>query len=729
MRLFLIVLITMAGLKTASAQKYYAIRNDGALPSGYYLDKVYDPAKTILLNQPSSQVLSDVAQIPFSFYFNGEAFTAYKVCENGYLTFDTLSTTAEIPDTNLPEKSIVVFGKDFKLQKLPQPNDGIGTQVFSYTVGQAPNRRHIIQYYGLSLANDFFDKPINNASIYAFAIILHEGSEGRFDLVYSPYGNKDIKGAIGCNSALDTQKFLLYDSLSLLPFQFSFDLSKFIVYQIMYGVQPEYDVVIKDMKLAKIYPVNAIVNFTGIMSNWGSREIHSYMLNYSANGGDTVSFLIDQLNLLPDGRGSMTFNHPFSWQGGAAGSLNNLNFWLSLPDNFPDGNDANSHFAGTILRNNNVTTDRNILLEEGTGAWCGYCPDAHLLVSKAVELHGKRVIPVSYHFDDSMSNQDAYNFLIPYIKSYPDAMLDRKVQLGSNSTWLNEINSRLNVRAPAEISVGLKLYNPQTRTITYRISVRFLDYWYGNLRIGSIVTENTNRGSANPNIWSQNNYYSKFHNGGGVGGSSHPLYNELEYMDGYLHSYVHKASPGGVWGVPGIIPELVSPNSVYTYDFSYVLPPAAFVNYQSDNNTPYCSTLDGPGQNEGRNIPAAIRIIGYLSEYDADYFSRPVLNAVIEPLWDLSAVNALQASSDNISVFPNPARDIATVKFNLKQAAQVSIQVYNSYGQLVYSEDQNVLNQGENYFFINSATFSPGVYTIRLTGGGDSASVNLVIAE
>ncbi|MEZ4804844.1 MAG: T9SS type A sorting domain-containing protein [Bacteroidia bacterium] len=633
--------------------------------------------------------------------------------KNGYLTFNTSKSVSEVPDSLLPENSIVAFGYDFKLQQLPIPNQGIATQVFAYTVGKAPFRSHIIQYYGLSKSSDNFDQPINNASIFAFAIILHEGNEGRFDLVYSPYGDRTSKGLIGCSSASNQKTYILHDSLNLLPFQYSFNLNDFIVYQFYNGEQQNYDLKIRSFELSKIYPVNSIVNFKGQLTNWGKKSVQSYYLNYSVNASDTISYLINQVNLLPNGEGKMNFTHPISWLGGIEGSLNEIDFWLSLPNDSIDGDPSNSHYSKTILRNSNKNwVDRNLLLEEATGAWCGYCPDANLLVNTAQKQYGKRVIPVSYHFDDSMSNTNANDFLVTYITSYPDALLDRKIFLGSNSTWLSEINSRLNIKAPVELTIENKSFDGNTRTISYTVKVKFKDYWYGNLNIGSIVTEDEVRGNANPNLWSQNNYYSKDHGSGGVGGSTHPLYNELEMMDGYYHHSVHKASPGGVWGVSGKIPQLVMPNSEYTADFSYKLPEASLVSYQKENNTPFCSTYDEPGYNEGSNIPARINLIAYVSDNATSYFERPILNAVGERLWNLSNVNSQVSALNKSKLYPNPTESISHLDIDNIRFGNVKVELVSISGQVI-PVFESELSTGLHQIDIQTDDIDSGIYALQ----------------
>lgn len=709
------VLSIFAGLflcHELSAQNYYAIRSDGAVPKGYLLDKVYSTDKDILLNQPANNSMSGLGVVPFSFYFYGKPYSTYRVSENGYLSFNTANTNAEVPDTNLPDNSIVAFGADFKLQVLPAPNEGIGTQVFSYTVGKAPNRSHIVQYYGLSLASDPLDKPINNASIYAFAIVLHEGQQGRFDLVYSPYGDKNKTGSIGCASDSGDYQYLKGDSLHLLPFQYSFSPSDFIVYQFYRGIQPQYDLKINEINLQSMYPVNHVVNFSGKLSNLGTAHIESFYLNYSVNEIDTVSYLMDMQNLKPSGLGNAVFSHPVSWLGGAAGSLNQVKFWLSGLNGKPDEVPENSLLSKTVLRTaNTASAMRNILMEEGTGAWCGYCPDAHLIIADAVKKHGSRVIPVAYHYDDSMSNPDADQFLSNYISSYPDAMLDRKVFLGSNSTWPGAIDARLGAKVPVEISIANKTFDPLSRKIAYTVKVRFTDYWYGQLNIGSMVTENRVRGNESPNLWSQNNYYSKFNNGG-AGGSAHRLYNEPVYMHGYLHHNVHKASPGGVWGVSGKIPEYVLPDAEYTCDFTYTLPEPAFVRYTKEYYSDYCSTADRPGENEGRNIPAFIQLIGYVSVSDSDVFNRPVVNAVGEPLWNLTGLLRPSESVSGMHIYPNPSAGLVQVQLKLQGPARLS--VYNSSMQMILSKDLFNTGRTESAESLDLSHLPAGIYTLEL---------------
>lgn len=692
------------------AQNYYHYRKDGTVPIGFYIDKVYDANKTILLNQPNNQHLSKANALPFAVKFYGLDYTHYKVSDNGYLTFDTISTTSYNPDSVLPTKSILAFATDFKLQKLPVPNDGIATQVYAYTVGQAPNRTHIVAYYGVSLAKDSFKGPISNSSIFAFALLFNENKPTQFDLIYTPYGNKNTIGKVGTVKD-NNLSYLLGNGALTYPYQFSYNNEDLIVYHFEYGAAPKYDLAFKSIHVAKIYPQNAIVNFTGTFVNYGTEAIQKCSINYAINAADTVSYALSNLQLASNGEGKMNFTHPVSWTSGALGSLNQVNVWISQPNDSLDQLDSNNHYYQTVLRNaNNTPFDRNILLEEATGAWCGYCPDAHLIVNEAKKTYGARVIPVSYHFDDSMSNNDALWFLSQYISSYPDAQIDRKTFLGSNSTWLNAMAVRINQPSSVALSIEQKRFDPVSRTIQFRVKAQFEDYWYGNLRIGAIVTEDHVRGNANPNIWSQNNFYSKDNPNGAAGGSSHPLYNEASYMDGYYHESVQKANPGGVFGVDKTIPQLVAPGQTYYYDFAYNLPATLKVAYNNQYQTPYCNTYCWAGGNDGMHVPANINLIGFVTDLGENQFNSPILNAISEPLWRLTDINAFEQMATGLKVFPNPFATSCSIQLPETSMAGGKLTVYSVLGQSMYTQ---IISSTYTSLAFDWSDWPSGVYTIQ----------------
>lgn len=716
---FFALLLVFVCFNTYS-QGYYAIRNDGDIHKGYFLDQVYDEGTQRLLTFPANDVFSQTVNIPFPFTFYGTQYQQFKISDNGFLTFDLSSNQTTYSPQSIPTNSIFAFYNDFKLAQFPSPNLGLGVKVYAYTFGVAPNRQFVVQYFGLSRFNDSFKNPTNNASVYAFAIVLHEGNQGRFDIIYSPYGDRNLKGFVGCKSESGTT-YLVNDSAIQLPHQFSFNTSQFIVYQFNVGKQLEEDVQLLDVNINKIYPTNAIVNFNGRLKNNGKKVLNSLLLNYSINNGDTISHQLSQLNILPNGQQKYNFSHPISWTSGAVGSLNQVRFWTSLPNGKLDSMDGNNQFVTQVLRNqNNSTIERNVMFELATGAWCGFCPDGHLLLKQAIEKFGKRVVPISYHEDDSMSIADGNVILRRYVTSYPDAFLDRANFLGSKSTWLNDLESRLSVRSPIEIKLVNKDFNSNTRKLTYTVKVKFVDYYYGRLRLGGIITEDNVRGVEANNLWSQNNYYSSQHVSGGSAGPNHPFYNELEFMHGYKHRYVLKEMLGGPNGFAGVIPQFVQPNTEIEYTFETTIPPVKKVFYQTENNTPFCSTIDDVGMNEGLNVPARLNLIAYVMDEDSnDVFNSPILNTFQEKLWDIeNDINNVQLNN-SVYLFPNPANNILNIK-SFDGEPIFEIKITTMLGKVVMATENNIHP-------LNIEGLSNGVYFIKYQYKGQFYQVKFLV--
>jgi hypothetical protein len=77
-------------------------------------------------------------------------------------------------------------------------------------------------------------------------------------------------------------------------------------------------------------------------------------------------------------------------------------------------------------------------------------------------------------------------------------------------------------------------------------------------------------------------------------------------------------------------------------------------------------------------------------------------------------VNAVEFAT----VYPNPTSDLATVEFNIVEASNVSIQVMNTLGQVVYVNNMGEIT-GTQKVQINTADFEAGMYLINITVDGN----------
>ncbi|SHL83971.1 T9SS type A sorting domain-containing protein [Hymenobacter psychrotolerans] len=111
----------------------------------------------------STPVWSQSAGIPFSFYFNGQAVTSYKVSSSGVLTFTTSATAVPgatntaLPSPQIPDKSVCVWGLGATT----------GDFIITKTFGAAPNRQHWVQF-------NSYSKPGNTSLFTYWSIVLEE---------------------------------------------------------------------------------------------------------------------------------------------------------------------------------------------------------------------------------------------------------------------------------------------------------------------------------------------------------------------------------------------------------------------------------------------------------------------------------------------------------------------------------------------------------------------------
>jgi len=128
----------------------------GGLPTGW----------TTVLTGPQNEMWSASQNMPFTFKFNDQDVTSYKVSANGVVTFDVATTitpsavNGDLPNAGIPNQSVCVWGVGAT---------ATGDYVVSKTFGAAGKRQHWIQYNSCSEAN------IGTGWIYA-SIVLEEGT-------------------------------------------------------------------------------------------------------------------------------------------------------------------------------------------------------------------------------------------------------------------------------------------------------------------------------------------------------------------------------------------------------------------------------------------------------------------------------------------------------------------------------------------------------------------------
>ncbi|TND07195.1 MAG: BNR/Asp-box repeat-containing protein [Bacteroidetes bacterium] len=94
-----------------------------------------------------------------------------------------------------------------------------------------------------------------------------------------------------------------------------------------------------------------------------------------------------------------------------------------------------------------------------------------------------------------------------------------------------------------------------------------------------------------------------------------------------------------------------------------------------------------------------------------------------------SGINGLNSVVSSVNVFPSPATDKVQVELNLKQSADLKIEIVNMLGELVSSVYNQNTQAGLLKKEIPTAALSNGVYFIRLSAGDKVQNHKFTVAH
>lgn len=205
-------------------------------------------------------------------------------------------------------------------------------------------------------------------------------------------------------------------------------------------------------------------------------------------------------------------------------------------------NTASPASATHIVKVMNVVPKKRPLMEEFTGAWCGFCPSGYIGMKLMNERHPEDFVCASYHNRDAMQITDAYPV---EVTAFPTANLDRNhstdaytgdiaKDMGIEQTWFEECQEY----SPVNVDVNADL-SSETGLVTVWADFEFCQDVTGtDYGIGYIITADGLHGTGGN--WRQHNYYSRSYNNGASSGmyvegmdmfNNGPEYMFLEYDD------------------------------------------------------------------------------------------------------------------------------------------------------------------------------------------------------
>ena len=329
--------------------------------------------------------------------------------------------------------------------------------------------------------------------------------------------------------------------------------------------------------------------------------------------------------------------------------------------------------VAAMAQDDKQTFTRKVLIEQFTGADCGWCPSGGDRIASAISGNSN-VIWVKHHAGfgtDFLTNDIATAMTRFYAGSTyaPAVMFDRThfntsqpgpvMSVGQVSEIRSYLAKAKEVTTTCKVYPPEIAYNPVTRHLSGTISGRFGDNSYGtSTRIIVFIVEDSLIGR------------------------------QSDYNNGTQNAYVHmgtvRAAVTDMWGDP--INVDASNNNSFSYTVDYTLPDA--FTYRN------CS------------------VVAVVWEYDPnDVNNCPVLNAAQSEYLDRTLSIGEVSDGCALRLFPNPAHDVVTVELATAYATGCQIDLLDAAGRCLLSRTANAATTHQ----IGIGDFPAGLYLLRIT--------------
>ncbi|MBT3801620.1 MAG: Omp28-related outer membrane protein [Bacteroidetes bacterium] len=621
-----------------------------------------------IMGEPANDSFTATQTLPFSWSFYGESVSQYKVSDNGFITFDLAeaansgSNTA-IPNATGPNKSIYAFWDDMELSDNPtyMTND-----IKTYTVGNAPNRIHVVQWHTTPTG-----QTANSNYLY-FALRIYE--QGYFDVIFQQYrlSSGNMSATVGCDNTDGTLATMLDASPNFYYIGGQYIKENVMVYTFRYGSKPQYDIQMVKHDMAKLVHANSTYQPGGQFINHGAATITDITVNYMIDNGVTETSQISGLSLLPNE--SYDFTHPTSWTPTNIGDFQDVDIWISAingnPDTIPDDNNLSAH----VFVNNGNSGTKKVFIEEFSTCPCGFCPDGHIVLEDIMHRN-PNIMGLIHHAGfgtDSMTINESKVIASAFTNGAPTAAIDRvhwsdQIRIAiSRQIWEERALLQLAKKTAVDIDL-FSTYNPTSKTMTVDVDLDFLDYPLpGDMRLNVFLVEDSVSGIGSG--WDQKNYYD--------GTAGHPMYGRGNPIIGYTHMHVIRAVLTGDWGDNSVIPQNVLPNSSYNKTYTYQIP--------------------------WYMKPKDLFLIVFVSYNDDDYIE--IINAQKAERINLDVADD-NRKFNQLVVYPNPAMDELYLRLD-EGISSPNVQIIDQLGQ--HYQLKVIDNK------INIADLAQGIYFIQL---------------
>jgi hypothetical protein len=343
-------------------------------------------------------------------------------------------------------------------------------------------------------------------------------------------------------------------------------------------------------------------------------------------------------------------------------------------------------------------TLQKVVIEEFTGAWCGYCPDGATILDNIL-TNQPNAIGVSVHNSDAMQNGTGSLITNFYSPAFPQATINRSGAPISRGSWTNAVSVALQATPVVSVSIDSAGYDFQTRALTVKVKATFLSDYTGTMRMNVLLTEDDVTGTGSG--YDQVNYFNST-----VGSPYYGLGNPIV---GFVHNHVFRASGGNAWGSASVIPSSVATGEEFSKTYSIILG----ANWDINN----------------------MHIVGTVNHFTGSGMNqRSILNAEEVPFSIATALNPSVLNGDlSLEIAPNPVSGRSTIGFSVNEAGRVQLEVFSLTGQKIRVLADDFTNTGMHSVYwdgtdASGSALANGLYLLRLrTESGATISKRVMV--
>lgn len=344
-------------------------------------------------------------------------------------------------------------------------------------------------------------------------------------------------------------------------------------------------------------------------------------------------------------------------------------------------------------------SNKKVVLEEGTGTWCQWCPRGAVYMDKMAEKYDGYVASIAVHNFDPMT-VDEYDSNIGFI-SYPSARVNRVPFDWDPSEIENPFLTNIAIEPEVTIVNGAT-FDSITRELKVSLTTTLVDQIIGDYKIACVITEDSVTGITAD--YDQVNAYAG--GGSGVMGGFELLPNPVPAAQ-MNYNFVARAINPSYEGYPYNNGMSADSGEVFNYIVNYTIPAEWDINQLHIIGMVFGSS--GAVNNASSSSLAEAISNGFNSLPGTDITTK---------------VKEIPQVDGPINLYPNPASEAAIVSLNLKNDATVQMAVYSMNGILMGKKDYG-RQSGGIFLPIEMNNLESGLYFVNVIIDGNTTVLKL----